>query len=250
MCNRCITADRDCLYKSPRPWIFEGSVSKVVAVAIDRAGGSLLAPKTIPLQEQHGFRPNQYNPRILARPQIARQIIHALGDTPEERRSIRFWLSETAPNLTKSWLNHEVWAVVVPLWATVCPACRHLLVAAALADEQLRINKGAGAGVGSPSTNLTRSTFCHYQWALRRISSIEIPDPLQIVGFIVASLISWVFEAAQGNALAANVHIKAASRILRELEVSTTLSSLELDQLAELKPVVYLLQTNILGLVG
>lgn len=123
------------------------------------------------------------------------------------------------------------WSRLVPQLAFEFPVIRHLLVAVALLDEQLGVYRSA------TKIKLTPLALWHYQTALRGMTMVERADEPFLV---LASSMGWVFESLQGNFAASAIHLRASSRLLKELELSGPSDPLALDMLAAVKPMVHL----------
>lgn len=144
-------------------------------------------------------------------PRLTTQVNVVFGNRPEESRSLDFWVSETGPTLANYGPEFSFWNGLIPLWAWQSPVCRHLMVATALVDEQLGLYRRATA------TQVTPQAIWHYHAAIKRMARASTPNKICLT---LASVIAWVFETMQGHYPAAKIHIRAAGRLLKDLQDS------------------------------
>ncbi|OAL26706.1 hypothetical protein AYO22_04059 [Fonsecaea multimorphosa] len=193
------------------PWIFEGAKpkkrneprcsneqSKPLTIGSD-GGESLGSQQTRDFSSWHD-------------PHLATTVNLWFGDTDEERRSLEFWLRGTGPTLGNFGPDNDFWCSFIPRWAWQSPVVRHLMVAAALVDEQLGLYRKA------TTSRVTPRVIWHYHAAITRMANAKAPDKLCLT---VACLVAWICETMQRNYAAAGVHIKAASRLWGELRASS-----------------------------
>ncbi|KIW24009.1 uncharacterized protein PV07_09748 [Cladophialophora immunda] len=216
-CKRCTRSGRVCLgYNPPRPWIFEGVEPKKRAA-------------TSALESESGGNPDSSSWQD---PYLAATIDVLFGDTDEERRSLDFWLRGTGPTLGNFGPDNDFWCCFVPRWAWQSPIVRHLMVAAALVDEQLGLYRKA------TTSRVTPRVIWHYHAAITRMANAKAPDKVNLT---VACLVAWVCETMQRNYAVAGVHIKAASRLWGEIKASSDkLPQSMLDTMAPIERAVRL----------
>ncbi|KAJ9633465.1 hypothetical protein H2204_007015 [Knufia peltigerae] len=246
---KCAIAGRKCPgYETPpKPWIFEG-----ISTQQQQTHGGNLPKASKAGQHQLGGggvrytygREGPQDITDLAREAKRKALVRAqwnyltktvsvrFGDSPHDQRSLKFWLAETAPTIGNYGPDYMFWSRLVPQLAFEFPVIRHLLVATALLDEQLGVYRSA------TKIKLTPLALWHYQTALRGMTVVERADEPFLV---LASSMGWVFESLQGNFAASAIHLRASSRLLKELESGPSSSDpLALDMLAAVKPMVYL----------
>ena len=154
------------------------------------------------------------------------------GDTPEERRALNFWLSETGPTLGNYGPDYGFWCSLIPMWAWQAPTIRHLLVATTLIDEDLGFYRRAKLSRVSPLT------IWHYNLAIKSMASTRQPHEYCLT---LASLIAWVFETMLRDFASAQIHLVAARSLFTELETSLTgLNQSTLEMMAQTKPMLLL----------
>ena len=232
--NRCLTRGHECLYNVPRRRILGGVYSKRAAHPLNsiKQCAGVQSSGTSDGNSDSQPSPTSKSPSVRQSPGLARQVNLSFGTRPEERRSLHFWLYETGPTLSNYGPDYGFWIMLLPQAAWRSPVCRHLLVATALVDEQLGLYRKA------TTSKLTPQAIWHYHAAIKKMANAQAPDVLCLT---LASLIAWVFETMQSNYSAAKIHIRAASRLLRELESSSSgLDWISLDTLAHIKPVLHL----------
>ena len=225
-------AGRECLgYKVPRPWIFEGLKDT--------------APQNRPETVEDLCRSDAEttNETVKPDPDLSKQdtqqclsltasVVPFIGDTPEERRAMKFWLCETAQTLANYGPRFDFWSNVVPMWAVQSDVLRHLLVSTTLVDEQLGFYRPA------TTSNLSPAAIWHYHAAIKKMASDQEPNMFVLT---LASLLGWVFETLQRNHTAGLIHIRAASRLLTEVEGSLPSQNSSMGHLvALLKPMLRL----------
>ncbi|OAL35021.1 hypothetical protein AYO20_05736 [Fonsecaea nubica] len=211
-CQRCIRSGKVCLgYDPPRAWIFDVVKSK----KRNETQCSKEPPEILPLEDggggENSSQPAEYF-STWCDPYLTTAINVSFGDTQEERRSLDFWLKETGPTLGNFGPDNDFWCGFIPRWAWQSPILRHLMVAAAMVDEQLGLYRKA------MTSRVTPRVFWHYHAAITRMATAKASDKLCLT---VACLVAWICETMQRNYMAAAVHIKAASRLWGELKASS-----------------------------
>ena len=234
--NRCLYASRKCLgYHVPRTWVFEGAKAKAKLEhpethhSPDHASPDFSVGVMTPGPELSKDSVAQTDANLLATLDVC------FGDTQEERRALNFWISETGPTLANYGADYGFWTDLIPLWAWQSPVVRHLLVATTLVDEELGFFRKAKFSQLSPQV------IWHYQAAIKRMARAKQPNKFCLT---LASVLAWVFETLQRNYGSAKIHVRAARKLLTELEASSAkLGQSTLDMTAQVKPLLDLAES-------
>ena len=190
VCIRCRKARFDCHYNVPKPWMFEKHEASSPSVASDDS--SLTMRDKNDIAEAENVYP------------AVRNVLF----TPEERRSIAYWVANTGP-----WLGYyagkgarHTWEVILPRCAQQLPAAKHLIVAVAMLDERL--------SNPSPQTVECRSQriLSHYNAAIKTLVSGRAAQ----LDILLSSMIAWVLEIMNDDPQTAKMHLDASGRLLRK----------------------------------
>jgi Fungal Zn(2)-Cys(6) binuclear cluster domain len=186
VCIRCQKAGFTCNYNVPKAWIFEGTSH----------------PATSDARSSNVRQKNDTTP--------AEDVYPAVSDlcfTPEEKRSIAYWVANTGPFLGKyAGQARAMWEVVLPRCAQQLPATKHLLVAVAMLDERLSNSSS------QPLEERTRRILNRYQSALK---CLVAKDTIQL-DVLLSSMVAWVLEIMKDDAQRAKMHLDASGRLLQK----------------------------------
>lgn len=153
------------------------------------------------------------NYTALQEPWLTTTLNPSFGERSDERRSLDFWLCNTGPTLANYGPNFDFWCQLIPTRAWQSEVIRHLVVATSMIDEQLGVYRTATSSKVGPEV------IWHYHAAIKRMAGAKNPEKSCLV---LASLLAWVCETLLKNYSSANIHINAATRLLSELETSST----------------------------
>ncbi|ETI25495.1 hypothetical protein G647_02268 [Cladophialophora carrionii CBS 160.54] len=208
--------------------MFDGATTKTAIVHRDEHGSAYaeLAEDSDDVHVQANELLGQQEPQLLI------SVSPSFGGALDELRSLDYWLDQTGPTLANYGPNFGFWCSLIPMWAWRSDIIRNLLAATTLIDEQLGLYRTA------TSSDLSPTAIWHYHAAIQGMAMAKQPDKLCLT---LASMLAWVFETLQKNYSAAKIHVRAASRLLSELEApSDKMDKSTLDLITQLNSVLQL----------
>ena len=189
VCLRCRKARFSCHYNVPKTWIFDANESSPSAASDDTS---------IVLRQNND----------ISQAEDVYSVLEDIWCTPEERRSISYWVANTGP-----WLGNyagkdarHTWEVILPRCARQLSATKHLIVAVAMLDERL----------SNPSTSTlehrSQRILNHYNAAIKTLVSGKAAQ----LDILLSSMIAWVLEIMNDDPQTAKMHLDASGRLLRK----------------------------------
>lgn len=189
-CLRCQRAERQCVYQPRQVKLFERRGEGQIVFVADAA----TAPKVyVPIPAKYG--------------------------TPNDVRSLDFYLRRTSPMLSMGSPAKELWTVIIPQASWRYPAIKDMLVAVSMLDQYL-----AGSLPVLKVEAEYRSALQCYNKSIKSISSVEKPTRTCIV---LVAMLAWMFEGIVNQPENAAIHAKAMEGMI--LETNTTQASLTVE---------------------
>ena len=107
----------------------------------------------------------------------------------------------------------KIWTEVLPYVSWQEPAVKQALVAATLADRNMTS--------GLISSNSGLQAIGHYNAAIRE----ALKRKLSVESLLLVSVLAWLYETMNENALNGFIHLRAAQRILKDRAISQAASA-------------------------
>ena len=147
----------------------------------------------------------------------SRAISKSFG-TSDEGLALQTYIHKIAPFTSMYFKYPELWTVVLPYVSWQEPAVKQALVAVTMADRNMT------SGLVMSGWGL--QAIGHYNAAIRQ----AVKRKLSAESLLLVSVLAWLYETLNENALNSFVHLRAAQRIIQDMgnaqAASTTVSGL------------------------